>query len=70
MSYNSNRTSQQLSERCSQHSIIMKTFNVVVINNNTRVVLFKGVEYIKAKSLKALTLCLRENVKVRVVPNN
>ena len=47
----------------------MKTFNVIVINNNTRVVLFKGVEYIKAKSLKALTLCLRENVKVRVVPN-
>ena len=47
----------------------MKTFNVVVINNNTRVVLFKGVEYIKAKGLKALTLCLRENVKVRIVPN-
>ena len=47
----------------------MKTFNVIVVNNNTRVVLFKGVEYIKAKGLKALTLCLRENIKVRIVAN-
>ena len=48
----------------------MKTFNVVVINNNTRLVLFKGVEYIKAKGLKALTLCLIDNIKVRITPNN
>ena len=48
----------------------MKTFNVIIINNNTRVVLFKGVEYIKAKGLKALTLCLRENITVRITPNN
>ena len=47
----------------------MKRFDVVVIENNNRVVLFAKRSLRDAKVLKALIYCLRTNVKVRVVPN-
>ena len=47
----------------------MKRFDVVVIENNNRVVLFAKRSLRDAKALKALIYCLRTNVKVRIVPN-
>lgn len=47
----------------------MKKFDVVIINNNTRIVLFVKRSLRDAKALKALIYCLRTNVRVRIVPN-
>ena len=47
----------------------MKRFDVVVIENNNRVVLFSKRSLRDAKALKALIYCLRTNVKVRIVSN-
>lgn len=45
----------------------MKRFDVVVIENNNRIVLFANRSLREAKALKALIYCLRTNVRVRIV---
>ena len=47
----------------------MRKFDVIVIADNNRVVLFAKRSLREAKALKALIYCLRTNVRVRIVPN-
>ncbi len=47
----------------------MRKFDVIVIADNNRVVLFAKRSLRDAKALKALIYCLRTNVRVRIVPN-
>ena len=47
----------------------MRKFDVIVIADNNRVVLFAKRSLRDAKALKALIYCLRTNVSVRIVPN-
>lgn len=47
----------------------MRKFDVIVIVDNNRVVLFAKRSLREAKALKALIYCLRTNVRVRIVPN-